>query len=524
MNSPYLSDDCIYDILKFLQDDHSTLFNCLLVNRFWCKETIPLLYVNPFEYVINDATNKYLIIFTLILCFDKAEISRFKNQLNQFNIKTYIKDEKEPLFDYPKYLENYYCLTVNNIINEWFKNYLNLPSNHEIVKNFIPTFHHSILRYAINIKKFEIPLHSFYKKNYNVQNFTQNLTKLNSLGLQDINIVINDLAQEFLKSIANICLNLKKLEISSLAQTISEETKENLCTIVQKQDKFRAFKISRCEFLLNDIFLSLEFQKHSLVYIEFEEIKFSKISLKKFINLYNLKYLNFTNCKALLIEQCDILKFSSFKLKELTLNNNTWKQNITLSLIEYLGESLQKLHFVGNITIPIIDHLSTYCLNLNSLKIRITPEIDFSIFPYFKNLRISKLILHINNRTSRNRFTDNITENLTKNFIPINTKEISIFFYYNNFHDLEAFLENCHHSLETINLSINNNLENLKIILNYIEKNNDNKLKLLGMKKLERMLRDEETILLDQIKARGVKFVDFSSIYHECSPLIYNSF
>jgi hypothetical protein len=39
---------------------------------------------------------------------------------------------------------------------------------------------------------------------------------------------------------------------------------------------------------------------------------------------------------------------------------------------------------------------------------------------------------------------------MAKNFIPNNVKEISIFFYY---YDTEAFLENCHHNLEMINLN-----------------------------------------------------------------------
>jgi hypothetical protein len=59
-------------------------------------------------------------------------------------LKLYIKDENEPLFEYPKYLRYYCCLIVNDKIHKWFKNYLKLQRNHEIAKNFIPTFHQSI--------------------------------------------------------------------------------------------------------------------------------------------------------------------------------------------------------------------------------------------------------------------------------------------------------------------------------------------------------------------------------------------
>ncbi|GBC41156.2 hypothetical protein GLOIN_2v1516475 [Rhizophagus irregularis DAOM 181602=DAOM 197198] len=421
MKLPYLSDDCIYYILKYLRDDHSTLFNCLLVNRFWCKETVPFLYANPFEHLIgskNNTTHKCSIIFTLISCFDKAEILRIKNQLND---------------------------------------------------------------------------------------------------LRDINEKCNDFTQEFLESVANICSNLKRLEISSLPNNISMKIKENLCKIIQNQNKFNALKISRCESFLNNIFLSLEFQKHSLVYIEFVGINFGNIPFKNFITLYNLKYLSFIYCGEISSEQCNLLNFATFKLKELTLL--TWSNNIALSMIKYLGKSLQKLYFDGiSITITIIEYISTYCLNLNSLKLRIGSGINY-VFPYFKNLRINNLILIIHNQYFRN----NLLANLFENLAPINVKEISIYLFYFSDTTLKEILENCHHRLEMINLNINIDLEKLQIILNYIEKNN-NSLKFLGTKKLERVLKDEETKLLDQIKARGVTLLDFYSVYHECSPLIYNSF
>src|SRR5947207_3133213 len=97
MTLPYLPDDCIYYILQYLQNDHSTLFNCLLVNRFWCKATVPLLYANPFSNIIKE--NNYSIIYTLILCFNKTEILQLKNQLELIKVSIDIYDEYKPLFD-----------------------------------------------------------------------------------------------------------------------------------------------------------------------------------------------------------------------------------------------------------------------------------------------------------------------------------------------------------------------------------------------------------------------------------------
>ncbi|PKK57072.1 hypothetical protein RhiirC2_798714, partial [Rhizophagus irregularis] len=145
MTLVYLTDDCIYYILYYLQNNHSTLFNCLLVNRFWCKSTIPLLYANPFA---NISKKRYLIISTLIFCFDKTEISQLKNQLGLSQVNNIIIDEgHKPLFEYLKYLEDYKYSIINSVIYGWFAKYHSgLLSFQKLYNDIIPIFHQSILR------------------------------------------------------------------------------------------------------------------------------------------------------------------------------------------------------------------------------------------------------------------------------------------------------------------------------------------------------------------------------------------
>ncbi|RIA93398.1 hypothetical protein C1645_819370 [Glomus cerebriforme] len=511
MTSPYLPDDCIYYILKYLQIHRSTLFNCLLVNRFWCKATVPLLYANPYD----SKTNKN-IISTLISCFNKVEILQLKSQLNFININNInINNEYKPLFEYLKYLETFNYDKINFVIIKWFESHLNLSyiQRNNIFENIIPIFHQSILHQSINIKQLNISLYLFYNKNYknyNVQTFTSNLTKLNSLTLllQDINLTNNEIVQEILNNITNICLNLKKLEITSTFRhdtSINNNTKEKLYTIIQNQNNLKVFKISHCEYLLNNILLSLEFQKYSLVYIEFKFINFCNISFKNFINLCNLKYLKFVNCKGMISsDQYEILNHASFDLRELIFIRNTWCDNCTPLLIKYLGASLKELILVENLKVPIIENISIYCLNLITLEIEIDYYVELLVFPYFKNLKIRVLDIII--------YSYHDMDELIANNLPISIKEISIRFH--NFHSLyfKKFLENCHNCLEIINLNHFIELEFLKIILNYIERSN-NSLKFLGITNLEKVLNDEESNLLDQIKAKGVKIVNFYNSY-----------
>lgn len=58
----------------------------------WNNGSFPLLYVNPFDNITNK--NKYSIILTLILFFDKEELLLLKNQLKLNNINKEVNKEK----------------------------------------------------------------------------------------------------------------------------------------------------------------------------------------------------------------------------------------------------------------------------------------------------------------------------------------------------------------------------------------------------------------------------------------------
>ncbi|RGB32824.1 hypothetical protein C1646_762408 [Rhizophagus diaphanus] len=516
----YLTDDSIYSILQYLQDDRSTLFKCLLVNRFWCKSTIPLLYANPFIKVTEKSC---LITLTLILCFNKAEILQLKKQLGlkQINNINFNKEYK-PLFEYPKYLENYNSNIINSIIYRWFVKYCSdLTNFQKIYDDIIPIFLRSILRQSRNIKQLYISFNLFYKenfKNFNFQNFPLNLTRLNSLSLEFH--LKGEIEQEFLRNISNNYLNSSKLTIKlpkihrSLFQhdtfddliNTTTNTLEKLCTIIQMHNKLKIFELWNCNFLLNNILLSLEFQKNSLVHIEFIDSDFSNINLKSFNNLYNLKYLKFEQCRGILLNQLEGLDLALFNLKELLFKQNKWDIEVITLMIKYLGASLQRLLLVIETpTNSLIENISNYCPNLNFLKITISLNIELSVIQLFKNLRTRMLSISIFYNI------DKLFINLANN-IPINISEISIYVYshnFNNFLKFKEFLENCHNNFEILHLNQIIEIEFLKIVLNYIERSNNN-LKVLGMVKLNKKLNDEELKLLNRIKAKGVEIVEFS--------------
>ncbi|PKY43082.1 hypothetical protein RhiirA4_457010, partial [Rhizophagus irregularis] len=243
-------------------------------NRFWCKTTIPLLYANPFALGYR---NKHKLLLTIILLFNKEEILQLKNQLGTNQIKNFnIDDEHKPLFEYLKYLEDYNQFKIDSFI--FYNIGLLIPSNEKCGYIF-PMFHQKILCQSRNIKQLDISLNLFNReafKNFNVQNFISNLTKLKSLSLKLSldDTTNNEIEQEFLGSIANNNfnnLNLRKLRIDLTSKKLVGQkifnniTCEKIYKIIQGQNKLKIFKIwSCCYSLLNNILLSLEFRKHSL--------------------------------------------------------------------------------------------------------------------------------------------------------------------------------------------------------------------------------------------------------------------
>jgi hypothetical protein len=188
-------------------------------------------------------------------------------------------------------------------------------------------------------------------------------------------------------------------------------------------------------------------------------------------------------------------------------------------MIEYSGASLQELILFDEPNIFIIENISIYCLNLIKLEINIGPNINLLVFSYFKNLKIRTLNIIYRNIDRQNYDGIEIFKSLANN-LPTNVKEISLYmkelrfnfvsygFDYDNISYVREFLESCHDCLEIITLHYSIRLEILEIILNYIKRSNSS-LKILSMRNLENSVDHEGLEILDEIKAKGVKVVDF---------------
>src|SRR5688572_8830897 len=90
-------------IIQNLHNNFGTLYSLALVNRFWCRLAIPLLWEDPFSIKYKENISRHFIdtYFLFLNDNDKSkmkemEICKFDSNLH----KTY-----KPLFNYPSLLK-----------------------------------------------------------------------------------------------------------------------------------------------------------------------------------------------------------------------------------------------------------------------------------------------------------------------------------------------------------------------------------------------------------------------------------
>ncbi|GET65571.1 hypothetical protein GLOIN_2v1784270 [Rhizophagus irregularis DAOM 181602=DAOM 197198] len=116
--------ELIYDILKYFKNDFSTLYSCILVNRLWCRLTIPLLWETPFS---NPPYVKYYFCCSITKNYNFIEIylhnlnGDLKTKLNEYGIEDNLFPSNT-LFNYPSFIKYLNTLEIKLSTYEWSKN------------------------------------------------------------------------------------------------------------------------------------------------------------------------------------------------------------------------------------------------------------------------------------------------------------------------------------------------------------------------------------------------------------------
>ncbi|EXX60675.1 hypothetical protein GLOIN_2v1875646 [Rhizophagus irregularis DAOM 181602=DAOM 197198] len=115
------------EIIQHFRKDFSTLYSCLLVNRFWCRLAIPLLWENPF---FNPNRNyRYVEIYLSYL----SESS--KEKFNEHGIIINNLLPSNTLFNYPSFIKFLNISSIYFSIKEWVD--ILVDNNHEDLEKLV---------------------------------------------------------------------------------------------------------------------------------------------------------------------------------------------------------------------------------------------------------------------------------------------------------------------------------------------------------------------------------------------------
>lgn len=133
----YLPAECLRQIFEELKEDKEDLHSCLLVNRHWCKNTIDILWKQPFRFLytckkeicqcnnekaIKRQFQAYNLLETYLSCFMFNEELRINEsyilQQRQDNDRP---NYKRPIFNYIQFLKYIDFEELHNAIIDWIQ-------------------------------------------------------------------------------------------------------------------------------------------------------------------------------------------------------------------------------------------------------------------------------------------------------------------------------------------------------------------------------------------------------------------
>src|SRR2546421_3137434 len=90
-------------IIQYLRNNFETLYSLALVNRFWCRLAIPLLWEDPFSIKYRKHLPTHFLHFldTYFLFLSDDDKTKFEQVMPcEFD-----SNLKKPLFNYPSYIK-----------------------------------------------------------------------------------------------------------------------------------------------------------------------------------------------------------------------------------------------------------------------------------------------------------------------------------------------------------------------------------------------------------------------------------
>src|SRR5436190_24369439 len=89
------------DIMQYLRNDFDTLYSLALVNRFWCRLAIPLLWEDPFSIKYRKHLS-FHFLNTYFLFLNENDKSKLLEEIEFYKFDLNLD---KPIFNYPSLIK-----------------------------------------------------------------------------------------------------------------------------------------------------------------------------------------------------------------------------------------------------------------------------------------------------------------------------------------------------------------------------------------------------------------------------------
>ncbi|CAB5189636.1 unnamed protein product [Rhizophagus irregularis] len=309
--------ELLYEIIKYFRNDYSTLHSCILVNRLWCRLTIPLLWEDPFS-ILNGNYN-----FIEIYLYNLNDY--LKTKLNEYQIIDNLltpssSSNNNTLFNYPNFIKYLNICKIIPCIEGW------LESN-ERTSKFSNRYY---IRYLIMESVSE------FKRFINIsiiKLFIENEVNLNTLEIEiSITDYYNTCADNILEIILqnpNFIKNIKNLKFSILSS--NKLIKNRILQIINSHQNLKRIllvnhQVDNIKLILQNLGQSLPIKLEYLKYImKKERVKYLAIK-NTFIIRYNRKNVDLSDLKD------EVKEFKLYNIKVLNYND------LSTDIYRYINE------------------------------------------------------------------------------------------------------------------------------------------------------------------------------------------
>ncbi|CAB4429352.1 unnamed protein product [Rhizophagus irregularis] len=327
--------DCLYEILKYLENDKFTLNSCILVNRFWCEVSVRIFWRNVWNY-------NTLNFRTLIACLS----NKSKEILCENGIIISTPTSKFPTYNYASFCKVLSVEQVYNKINLLLKRTISSKDSNNI-KHMLPIVVQEIfklfIKHVSSLKKLEIlsfcqwqspPTHFIFYPG--AKDFFKNLSELHCSS---------NISSEFFYQLSQTCYNIESFTIE--ARKIVSNGLVDLIS-VQKNIKYfdimLGYGLTKNE-LINTIPSLMAKLSNTLIKLKLYGNHHHYTSLSFIANLVNLQELVLYFCRDGCFGDFGKLQYINFqKLQILKIQDRFPKVEVLIKFLENNGKYLKEFY------------------------------------------------------------------------------------------------------------------------------------------------------------------------------------